>query len=204
MWDRSGCDRAERSQMLAGCCAWIRFRAGMYCVVRPRYLAAVFLALLAVPAPATALVAGPEAGVASRQPGGIKLFRSIGKVSLGMTPARVRRALGRPSAVDRFHGKVTGYSYFGAHDFSISFDSVRAGDPADSILLDRGSYHTPQGIHLGSTKRRLRRAYPHISCQASVCKIYEGTPLAPGTRDTEFIVATNGRVIGIAVELEYE
>jgi hypothetical protein len=35
-------------------------------------------------------------------------------------------------------------------------------------------------------------------------KIYEGTPLPPGTRDTEFIVATNGRVIGIAVEIQYE
>jgi hypothetical protein len=156
-------------------------------------------------APAAALAGGPRrAGVARRHAGGITLFKSIGKASLGMTPGRVRRALGRPSAVNRFHGKVTGYSYFGAHDFTISFDSLRAGDPADSILLNRGPYRTPQGIHLGSTKRQLKRAYRHLSCHGSVCKIYEGTPLAPGTRDTEFIVATNGRVIGIAVEIQYE
>jgi hypothetical protein len=173
-------------------------------VVRPRFLATIFLTLLVAVAPAGALAASPKAGVARSHSGGIRLFKSIGKVSLGMTPARVRRALGRPSAVDRFHGKITGYSYFGAHQFAISFDIVQPGDPADSILLNVGPYRTPPGIHVGSTKRQLRRAYPHISCQSSICKLYEGTPMAPGTRDTEFIVATNGRIIGIAVEIDYE
>lgn len=172
--------------------------------VRLRSLAPIWLTVLMALAPAAALAAGPRAGVARGHRGGITLFRSIGRVSLGMTPAQVRRVLGRPSAVDRFHGKITGYSYFGADTFAISFDSVRARDPADSILLNQGPYRTPQGIHLGSTKRQLKRAYPHISCQSGVCKIYQGTPLVPGTRDTEFIVATNGRVIGIAVEIEYE
>lgn len=172
--------------------------------MRPRLLSILCLTLVASVVPSGALAAGPVATSASHHSGGIRLFRSIGKVSLGMTPAQVRRALGRPSAVDRFHGKVTDYSYFGANQFAISFDSVRAGDPADSILLNVGPYHTPQGIHLGSTKRQLRHAYPHLSCQGGVCKIYQGTPLAQGTRDTEFIVATNGRVIGIAVEIQYE
>ena len=99
---------------------------------------------------------------------------------------------------------MTSYSYFGAEQFAISFDSVRAGDPADSILLNQGPYRTPQGIHLGSTTRQLERAYRHLSCQGSVCKIYQGVPLAPGARDTEFIVATDGRVIGIAVGIQYE
>jgi len=130
-------------------------------------------------APAVALAAGPQARVANRHKAGIRAFKSIGKVSLGMTPARVRRALGRPSAVDRFDGEITSYSYFGANDFSISFDSVHAGDPADSILLNRGAYRTPQGIHLGSTKRRLKRVYPHIRCVAAVRKIHEGVPLNP-------------------------
>lgn len=164
----------------------------------------ICLTIVVTVAPAGALAAGPLAGVARRHSGGIRLFRSIGNASLGMTPAQVRRALGRPRAIDRFNGKVTSYSYFGADQFTISFDSVRAGDPADSILLNVGPYRTPQGIHLGSTKRQLKRAYPHISCHGSVCKIYQGTPLAPGTRDTEFIVATDGRVIGIAVEITYE
>jgi hypothetical protein len=172
--------------------------------VRRRFLTTVCLTCLVILLPAAALAAGPRAGFARRHARGITPFKSIGKVSLGMTPARVRRALGRPSAIDRFHGKVTGYSYFGAAQFAISFDSVRAGDPADSILLNQGSYRTPQGIRLGSTKRQLKRAYRHLSCQGSVCKIYEGAPLAIGTRDTEFIVATNGRVIGIAVEIQYE
>lgn len=172
--------------------------------MRSRWLTIVCVTLSVAVAPAGALAAGPRAGVPRRHSGGIRLFRSIGRVSVGMTPAQVRRALGRPSAVDRFHGTVTGYSYFRAVDFSISFDSVQAGDPADSILFNKGPYRTPQGIHLGSTKRQLKRAYPNLSCQGGVCKIYEGVPLNPGTRDTEFIVATNGRVIGIAVEIDYE
>ncbi len=57
---------------------------------------------------------------------------------------------------------------------------------------------------MGSTKGRLERAYQHLSCVGSVCKIYLGTPTDPGTRDSEFIVATNGLVIGIAVEIQYE
>ncbi|MGB9183775.1 MAG: outer membrane protein assembly factor BamE [Solirubrobacteraceae bacterium] len=172
--------------------------------MRPRFLTTLCLTLVVAVAPAASLAAGPRAGVTRRHSGGIKLFKSIGGVSLGMTPAQVRRVLGRPSAVNRFQGKVTSYSYFGAHEFAISFDSVRAADPADSILLNQGSYRTPQGIHVGSTKRQLKRAYRNVSCQGSVCKIYEGAPLTPGTRDTEFIVATNGRVIGIAVEIMYE
>ncbi len=178
--------------------------AGIWTFVRPGFLTTVCLTLLVAVAPAGALAASPQAGAARSHSGGIKLFKSIGKVSLGMTPARVRLALGRPSAVDRFDGKVTGYSYFGADQFSISFDSVQPGDPADSILLNVGPFRTPQGIHLGSTKRQLKRTYPHISCHASICKLYEGAPLARGTRDAEFIVATNGRVIGIAVEIDYE
>lgn len=172
--------------------------------MRPRFLTAVCTALLAAAAPAGASAAGPRAGVAHGHSGGIRLFKSIGRVSVGMTPARVRRILGRPSAVDRFQGKVTGYSYFGAQDFSISFDSVRAADPADSILLNKGPYRTPQGIHVGSTRRQLKRAYRNISCHGGICRLYKGVPLDPGTRDTEFIVATNGRVIGIAVEIDYE
>jgi hypothetical protein len=164
----------------------------------------ICLALIAAVAPAAALAGGVRTGVTARSRSGITLFRSIGKVSLGMTPAQVRRALGRPSATDRFHGKITSYSYFGSSQFAISFDSIRHGDPADSILLNQGSERTPQGIHVGSTKRQLKRAYKHVSCHASVCKIYRGSPLAAGTRDTEFIVATNGRVIGIAVEIQYE
>ena len=164
----------------------------------------ICLALIAAVLPTAALAGGVRTGVTARSRSGITLFRSIGKVSLGMTPAQVRRALGRPSAIDRFHGKITSYSYFGSSQFAISFDSIRHGDPADSILLNQGSDRTPQGIHLGSTKRQLKHAYKHLSCHASVCKIYQGSPLAAGTRDTEFIVATNGRVIGIAVEIEYE
>ncbi len=172
--------------------------------MRIRFLTTLGVTLLLALAPAGALAAGPRAGVARAHSGGIRLFNSIGRISLGMTPARVRRILGRPSAVDRFDGKITGYSYFGAVDFSISFDSVRARDPADSILFNKGPYRTPQGIHLGSTRRQLKHAYRAIRCQGGVCKIYKGTPLSPGTRDTEFIVATNGRVIGIAVEIDYE
>jgi hypothetical protein len=168
--------------------------------VRRKLLTIVCLALMVGVAPAAA----SRAGVARGDPSGITLFKSIGKASLGMTPAKVRRALGRPSAINRFQGKITSYSYFGAHEFAVSFDSVRAGDPADSILLNQGPYRTPQGIRLGSSMRQLKRAYRHLSCQGAVCKIYAGTPLVPGTRDTEFIVATNGRIIGIAVEIQYE
>ena len=165
---------------------------------------AAVLTLMVAPASAAAVAPGPRASVAAHHSAGIKLFESIGKVKLGMDPAQVRRVLGRPSSVDRFHGKITGYSYFRADVFSISFDIVQPGDPADSILVNQGPFRTPQGIHLGSTKRQLKHAYPHVSCSGGVCKIYRGVPLNPGTRDTEFIVATNGRVIGIAVELDYE
>jgi hypothetical protein len=105
------------------------------------------------------LLSGMGRGRPRGDASGITLFKSIGKVSLGMTPARVRRALGRPSVINRFQGKITSYSYFGAHEFAISFDNVRAGDPADSILLNQGPYRTPQGIHLGSSRRQLKRAY---------------------------------------------
>jgi hypothetical protein len=53
---------------------------------RLRPLVTIWLTVLV--APAAALAAGPGAGVASSHRGGITLFRSIGRVSLGTTPAQ--------------------------------------------------------------------------------------------------------------------
>lgn len=95
--------------------------------------------------------------------------RSIGKVSLGMTVAQVRKAVGRPSQVERESLSTSRYllTYsYEARQLSIVFYGTRAssGRPATKARVTRiettsDGARLDNGIGVGTRERELRRAY---------------------------------------------
>lgn len=121
--------------------------------------AGAVLAVLALCSSA-ALASGPGHAPAAR-PSTIVLFRSIGVVSLGDFPRRVQRRLGKPTHVITLAHRVVQMEYrrFG---LDIHCDPHRPGDPVNFVSTSAGRFHTPAGIHPGSTTAALRRAYKRL------------------------------------------
>ena len=101
--------------------------------------------------------------VAVIQPG-----RSIGKLRLGMTPAQVVRAMGRPALrTGRRAGfglVVTDWEY-GYGQYTVRFAGragrLRATRVATTVPRER----TPRRVGAGSSERAIRRAYPQVRCE---------------------------------------
>src|SRR5579875_2256079 len=91
-------------------------------------------------------------------------FKSVAGVPLKLTPAQVRHRLGRPSHVVRVSGRVAEYDYHRL-DLSVQFDTDHHPDRADFVGVAEGAftrsipYRTVHGIHIGSTRRAVRRAF---------------------------------------------
>jgi hypothetical protein len=120
-------------------------------------------ALTLVPATASAHSSGPvahAAGLGNK----IVLYKSIGGVALGVTPATVVHKLGKPSHTIRVGGKIAEYDYYAKNDaatINVEFDTNNARDLADGVFGFAGKLHTSKGIHPGSTVAQLKRAYGH-------------------------------------------
>lgn len=109
-------------------------------------------------------------------------FKTVAGVPLKLTPAQVRHRLGRPSHTVRVGGKVAEYDYRRLA-LSVQFDTLHHPVQANFVGVSVGSatpnirYHTVHGIHIGSTKAAVRRAFGH-RCHWSldICTLWQGKP----------------------------
>ena len=147
-------------------------------------------AVLTAAAAALVLAAGSGAIIVPKH--------SIAGASLGDTRAEVRQELGQPRKVVHARNEFGSYTKFHYRRLNVFFQG-NAG--ATSIETTRTGQRTPRGIHVGSTKNALLKAYPRVDCDyvglhESVCLL--GRPNV-GNRVTVFRTAF-GRVGQIEVE----
>ena len=120
---------------------------------------------------AAAMLAGVAAGpatAATEENALVRPARGIGKLSLGMTTAQVRRALGRPVYVRRiprgFGRTLVEMSYW-LDGWTVRL--ANRGGVLRVVYIDTTlrRERTRQGLGVGSTERQLRRVYPRLSCR---------------------------------------
>ncbi|MGI8715666.1 MAG: hypothetical protein ACR2NR_21290 [Solirubrobacteraceae bacterium] len=147
------------------------------------------------------LVAAAAAGPAGarRLPTRIVLYQSVAGVPLGLTPAEVKRRLGKPSLTTRVSGKIAELTYY-TTALNVQFDTLHAGDPADFVGTTGHRYRTAKGIHVGSTVTAVKRAYRTITCSGGPCTLSQGHPGAIGSRSTAFETG-HGKVESIDVQV---
>jgi hypothetical protein len=153
--------------------------------------------------PAVVLVTlGPVAAVAHGAvrrdraavvPSEIVLFRSIGVVSLGDAPDRVRDRLGPPEHTISLGGRVAQMQY-GRLGLDIHFNTERPGDPVNFVSTGESRFRTPQGIHPGSPTAALTAAYHGLHQTGTTYSLYGRR----GRSRTDFVTA-DGRVQSIDV-----
>jgi hypothetical protein len=134
----------------------------------------------------------------------IVLFKSVGGITIGMTPKQVKRKLGPPSHTFRVSGKIAEFEYErGFHAvINVDFDTLHKGDPAKGVFGYLHRMHTSNGIHPGSTFKALKRAYRHAGLHrngAGQYTIYQGHPGAIGERETDF-GGFRGKITDIGIQ----
>ncbi len=114
-------------------------------------------------------------------------FKTVAGIPLKLTPAQVIKRLGKPSHVIRVSGKIAEYDYEKLA-LSVQFDTLHHPNESDFVGVAVGfatpniRYHTVHGIHIGSTKAAVKRAFGK-QCHYSLgeCELYRGTPGAVGS-----------------------
>ena len=157
------------------------------------------LALVPATAAAHASPVAHAAGLGNK----IVLYKSIGGISLGVTPATVVHKLGKPSHTTRVGGKLAEYDYnSGFNDvINVTFDTNNQRDLADGVFGFASKFHTSKGIHPGSAVAQLKRAYGQaLKKFPGGYAINQGTPGASPT--TQFTV-THGKVDMIDVQTTF-
>jgi len=114
---------------------------------------------------------------------------SIGGVSLGELRRDVEKAFGPGRSEER--GVV---SYFGGHLLVDYWFHDRLYKWVGYLETRWGGFHTRSGVHVGSTRKQLRRLY--VSCRGNECSLLAGPmPDAVGTSFT----LRHGKVVEITV-----
>ena len=104
------------------------------------------------------------------------LNRSMAGVRIGDSIARLHRVLGQPKAVENEDNEITGSMRIDVYG-KLSFSSY--GGSILAMKTTRRSIRTRSGIGVGTTKRRLERKFPGLSCYGRTCEIVAGG--GPGT-----------------------
>lgn len=170
---------------------------------RKTIIAAALGALALVPAAAAAHSAGPVAHAAGLGDK-IVLYKSIGGVSLGVTPATVVHKLGKPSHTIHVGGKIAEYEYSTTNDdaiINVDFDTNNRHDLANGVFGFATKLRTSKGVHPGSSVAQLKRAYGHaLKKFPGGYALNQGTPGASPT--TQFAL-TDGKVTLIDVQTSF-
>lgn len=153
-------------------------------------------------APAGALARPAAVAHQARVGNKIVLFKSIGGVKLGITPAQARRKLGKPSHTIRVGGKVAEYQFSKGNTLviSVDFDTLNSRDLANGVFGYEKSMRTSKGIHPGSTVKQLKRAYGHaLHHFPGGYALYLGHPGSVGSSRTDF-PTFDGKISDIDVQ----
>lgn len=150
--------------------------------MRIRILLPVLAAAIALAVPATALARTTR----------VVPFKSVAGIPLKLTPKEVRHRLGHPSHTIRVSGKIAEYDYHRLA-LSVQFDTLHHPVRSDFVGVAVGfatpkiRYHTVHGIHIGSSKKAVRRAFGK-RCHWNVgqCMMWKGHPGAIGSTSFGF------------------
>lgn len=99
------------------------------------------------------------------------LNRSMAGVKIGDSIARLHQVLGEPRAVKHEANEITGSMRIDVYG-KLSFSSY--GGSILAMKTTRRSIRTRSGIGVGTSKRRLERRFPGMSCYGRTCEIVAG------------------------------
>lgn len=101
------------------------------------------------------------------------LNHSIAGVALGETLARIHGELGRPDGHKYFQSEISGTVRVDYYE-KLSVSTI--GKVVTSVTSSRRSARTESGIGVGTTKRRLNRRFPNMSCFGAICRVSRYPP----------------------------
>jgi hypothetical protein len=144
--------------------------------------------------------------------------RSIGPITLGMSGANVKRALGKPDAVvrRRYRGRLlVKYDYMLSKTWAVTFLQRGGKLTVVEVITNNKAQRTSAGIGVGSSEARLRRAHRAARCR-NVSLEPGGAPVerecvlsrrgrqtvfligvGPNPREVLTIMVRNTRVVGV-------
>jgi hypothetical protein len=177
------------------------------------YMRRTPLAILLVVAAGVLAATLPAAASAKITP-----HRSIGPITLGMSGAKVKRALGKPDAVvrRRYRGRLlVKYDYMLSKTWSVTFLQRKRKLTVVEITTNNARQRTSAGVGVGSSEAKLRRAHRAARCR-NVSLEPGGAPVerecvlsrrgrqtvfligvGPNPREVLTVMVRNTRVVGV-------